>query len=318
MATVILPHNMASEGAKALSSELGFTRIRREQSRYKHKADNVIINWGCSTRPPHVPEDAKVLNTFDAVAVASNKLRSFECMSNSGVNLPPFTRNNVVAKQWQQNGHTVFARTILNGHAGNGIIIAEPNDPIPDAPLYVCYVPKKKEYRVHVFKNRVIDVVRKVLREDHPDKENVNWKIRNHDNGFIFTRLNKHMPPNPDGSLKEEMCVCPNAVKSMSVLAVHALGLDFGAVDVIWNERYGEAYVLEVNTAPGIADTACERYAQAFTNALANMNHQLRFDELLMEIKRKNNYAAPLLFHDPDDPEINHPDDDDDDNLPEE
>lgn len=46
--------------------------------------------------------------------------------------------------------------------------------------------------------------------------------------------------------------------------AVEALGLDFGAVDILWKD---EGYVLEVNSAPRLTDEATntlERYAEAF------------------------------------------------------
>lgn len=50
--------------------------------------------------------------------------------------------------------------------------------------------------------------------------------------------------------------------------AVEALGLDFGAVDIIWKDN--TAYVLEVNSAPRLTDETSdtlERYAQAFVRS---------------------------------------------------
>ncbi|MNY81884.1 hypothetical protein D3C86_2236870 [compost metagenome] len=47
------------------------------------------------------------------------------------------------------------------------------------------------------------------------------------------------------------------------MLAVNALGLDFGAADVIWNDHRKQAFVLEVNTAPGLTGTTLEKYAKA-------------------------------------------------------
>src|SRR3546814_16818410 len=59
-----------------------------------------------------------------------------------------------------------------------------------DAPLYVVYEPKKQEYRVHVLNGKVVDVQRKARVKDFPD-DKVNWKIRNHDNGFTYARDEK-------------------------------------------------------------------------------------------------------------------------------
>jgi glutathione synthase/RimK-type ligase-like ATP-grasp enzyme len=50
--------------------------------------------------------------------------------------------------------------------------------------------------------------------------------------------------------------------------AVSALGLDFGAVDIIWNEREDKCYVLEVNTAPGLQGSTLENYANAIMEVL--------------------------------------------------
>ena len=43
-------------------------------------------------------------------------------------------------------------------------------------------------------------------------------------------------------------------------------GLTFGAIDVIWNEHQQKAFVLEINTAPGIEGTTVEKYAAKFRN----------------------------------------------------
>jgi glutathione synthase/RimK-type ligase-like ATP-grasp enzyme len=39
--------------------------------------------------------------------------------------------------------------------------------------------------------------------------------------------------------------------------------LDFGGVDIGWNQRHGAA-VFEVNTAPGIEETSLQAYVEAF------------------------------------------------------
>jgi D-alanine-D-alanine ligase-like ATP-grasp enzyme len=44
--------------------------------------------------------------------------------------------------------------------------------------------------------------------------------------------------------------------------------LDFGAVDIIYNAKRNECYVLEVNTAPGLEGTTVEKYATKFASEL--------------------------------------------------
>lgn len=175
------------------------------------------------------------------------------------VRTPEFTTYKYVAMNWIQKGFTVVERHILNGNSGAGIRLVEPPKPgeevgehhqLQEAPLYVKYVPKKQEYRIHVCGGEAVDIQRKARRKDVAD-DAINWKIRNHDNGFIFAR-------NEDGLI-------PPDVIEQAVSAVNVLGLDFGAVDVIFNDKEQKAYVLEVNTAPGLVGETLEGYLRRFT-----------------------------------------------------
>jgi glutathione synthase/RimK-type ligase-like ATP-grasp enzyme len=258
MKLFILPYKMESTSAKALATELGVLRIRAERSKWKWTPDKMVLNWGCSTRPKHIPEDCRVLNDFEAVAIASNKLRTFEVFEDEEyVNYPSFTTDRATAQLWADNGGCVVVRHTLVGYGGKGIELVEPHGKVPEAPLYTAYIKKKQEYRVHVFNGRIIDITRKALNPEMNIK-NVDWRIRNHEKGFIFVRTDK------DGADVND--TCPFQVQNQALLAVKALGLDFGAVDVIYNQRANMAYVLEVNTAPGIMGTALEAYARAIRN----------------------------------------------------
>jgi D-alanine-D-alanine ligase-like ATP-grasp enzyme len=121
------------------------------------------------------------------------------------------------------------------------------------APLYVKYIPKKDEYRVHVVRGEIIDIQRKGLREELKGTEGVNFKVRNLANGFVFVRN--------DGR------TVPECVLTVGRQAVQALELDFGAADVIYNAQQNRAYAIEVNSAPGLQGTTIVNY----TNALRNL-----------------------------------------------
>lgn len=271
MAIKILPYNMASEGAKILADRLKCVRIRREQSKYVYKNKDIIINWGCSKRPPHIPVDAIVINPFTAVANAVDKLKAFLVMENYGkINIAPFTADIDIARDWIEEGYKVVCRTIANGTRGEGIIIAEEPEEIVLAPLYTRYIKKKKEYRVHVAFNDVIGVSRKVLRPDY-DKKFVNWHIRNFDNGFIFQEYDKNGLPEWEN--------CPDCVLHTALKAVEALGLHFGGVDVIYNESWDTAFVLEVNSSPGLMDATGEHYLKAIQNAVNRLEVNPQLDK---------------------------------------
>lgn len=238
----VYSYNKFSEGAKELSRKLGVKRIKMEGSKFKAKANKLVINWGSSVIPPHI-EGCNVLNK-NAVN-AQNKLHAFQKMEGH-CPIPEFSEARDEAVKWLAEGSVVLCRTILNGHSGNGIIIAESEDQLVDAPLYVKYVPKKEEYRIHVAFGKVIHNQRKARNKD---VENPDWRIRNHRNGFIFAIGDCN--PHP-------------SVLDSAISAVNALSLDFGAVDVIWNDKKQEAYVLEVNTAPGLQGTTVEKYVEVF------------------------------------------------------
>ena len=135
-----------------------------------------------------------------------------------------------------------------------GIVIADSRDHLVPAPLYVKYVPKKDEYRVHLGKVgdevNVIAVQQKKRRLDHDEP---NWKVRNHANGFVYAR--EGVDP-------------PAGVLGVAVDGLLRSGLDFAAFDVIFNEHQQKAYVLEANTAPGLEGQTLDDYVNYFTQVI--------------------------------------------------
>lgn len=249
----IYPYKMASEGAKNLRTAIGAKLIKREGSKFKGSAAKTVINWGNSELPEEVMK-CNVINKPDAVAIAANKKKFFDKVEDYDsvdeplfVRIPPYTTDIEVAKAWLDRGETVVERHKLTGNSGDGIKIKAQGDELEPCPLYVLYIKKKSEWRIHVAGGEAVDIQRKARRHDVAD-EDVNWKVRNHANGFIFARN--------DG---EE---APEQVIEQAVNAVKMCGLDFGAVDVIYNAKYELAYVLEVNTAPGLTGTTLEGYAE--------------------------------------------------------
>jgi glutathione synthase/RimK-type ligase-like ATP-grasp enzyme len=245
----ILPYNQASKSAEALAAELGVKRIKKENSRFKGKADKVVINWGNRAVSAEVAK-CQVLNKPEAITTCSDKLKFFAALKEKGTSrFVPFTTDKEEAAKWIADGREVMCRTILNGHSGQGLVIATTVAELVDAPLYTQYVPKKHEYRVHLFRGEVVTVQRKALAGGA--NENQNWKVRNLANGFIFAR-------NEDKPIPDDVMVqAKEAFNSVE-------GLDFGSVDVIWNEYRKEAYVLEINTASGLTGTTVKEYADKF------------------------------------------------------
>lgn len=250
MKTYIYSHNPHSEGAKALSEALGVKRIKHGNSKFRGGAGKAIINWGAGTLPDQVAACQTILNKPQAIRNASNKLKSFELFREDDVSIPPFftSKEATLVYMGENAGSDIVCRLKLNGHSGDGIVICSNPEDLVDAPLYTAYIKKQEEYRYHVFMGQVVDIQRKARKRDVADAD-VNWKVRNLDGGFIFARE----------GVVESPVASEEAIK-----AVNALGLDFGAVDLIYNAREDKYYVLEVNTAPGLAGSTLEGYARRF------------------------------------------------------
>jgi len=246
----ILPYRQGSSSAKTLAEALNGRVLRLTNSRYRYRPDrDVVINWGCTDRTnPHLVHAVN----GTGIREVSNKLRFFTNMSEGGRPdwLPEFWTDSL---DIPVEAFPVVCRTVLAGHSGEGIVIANNPSELVPAALYTKYIRKTDEYRIHVGNlpesddyMTVISVQQKRRRTDH---ENPNWQVRNLANGFIYAREN--VDP-PEGVIRAAFeCFARTS-------------LDFGAVDVIWNERRQQAYVLEVNSAPGISGTTVEDYVQYF------------------------------------------------------
>ena len=256
---IIYPYKLGSNSARELKDVFTSHRALRVRAdgRYRPFRNHVILNWGSSTVPnwwggiQNVA--AQVINKPAAVEVASNKLLAFQKMLEGDVVIPEFTTSSSTAIEWVNSGCIVVARKLLRASEGRGIVIIEKERDAADitiienAPLYVKYIKKQDEYRVHVFDGEVIDVQQKKKRMDIPN-EDINYKVRNMAGGFIFAR--EDIEP-------------PEQVLAEAKKAVAALGLTFGAVDMLMNNHYNKAYVIEVNTSPGLTGSTIESYKNA-------------------------------------------------------
>jgi glutathione synthase/RimK-type ligase-like ATP-grasp enzyme len=248
----IYTHNEGSMGASELAKALKTRRIKHENSSFRGDSKKTVINWGGGSVPDEVAK-CRILNRPEYVRRAANKLHFFADMTALGdasPRLPPFTTSEETAKEWVAAGILVVARTTLNGHSGQGIHFMELNQPnaFVKAPLYVQYVKKKHEYRVHFVGKNIIDYQRKALRPG-VDPNDTDWRVRNLDNGFIFVRNDVELPED---------------VRLQAQKVIDGTALDFGAIDLIYNENSRQAYVLEVNTAPGLTGTTVTNYVNAF------------------------------------------------------
>lgn len=240
-----------TEGGMRLIRALAGKRII-PGGRFKYNSKKIVINWGVrGDRLFPMLNDSTLLN------VAVNKLAFFRSLGESGSEtatlLPPWTENRATALRMVSEGHMVVARTVLNGHSGEGIEIRgkkNPN-PLPESPLYVRYIPKDEEYRIHVIRSDDVSeafyIQKKVKRPGYEGKHN--RLVRNHEGGYTYQHNDVTVPP---------------SVLQAAITVFNASGLVFGAVDVIFTKKDNRAYVLEINTAPGLEGESVNIYANAF------------------------------------------------------
>lgn len=244
MSLKLFPYKLGSVSAKRLAKTLGILRVSPS---YNARRKDVIINWGNST-PPHFRWMEQDLNKPHAIALASNKTKTFDTLvMNDFLHIPMYTTLKDAAKQFIQDGHTVYCRSTVTGHSGIGITICNDVNNLPTVPLYTVKTKHKHEYRVHVFRDKILDVQMKRKRNGALGGTG----IRNKANGWVYARA-EITPP-------EELLLS-------SINAVKLLGLDFGAVDIGHRVIDNKFFVFEINTAPGLEGTTLDNYSKAIYN----------------------------------------------------
>jgi len=258
----LYPYNLGSQSARNLAQQLGTTRVR-PNGRYRYRPNHLIINWGNS----HLPQWASplalrgMLNKPQYIELASDKIATFAKLSETELsrNLPDWTTDRqqaahfLATPKFPRKLNAVLCRTLTRANSGRGIVLAELADELVPAPLYVRYTPKQQEFRIHVSDRfGIIDVQEKRRRNGADNDENFDPYIRSFNNGWVFCREGLVVPPD---------------VTRVAELALHQLGLNFGAIDIGYHETFG-TFIYEVNTAPGLEGQTLTNYVTMFKRYL--------------------------------------------------
>lgn len=177
--------------------------------------------------------------TLNALAGMADKFEQLRTLQKSGVSVPPLFTEGSVPKTTAEG---YFSPPLLarkrHHRAGKDLMLVVQPEEIPwrraaGAEFFVGYVPIADEFRMWVYRGSHLGTYQKVMARPAEYR-----KIgRNYHNGFSFQLVKSEQVPR--GAVEE-------AIKSL-----RALGLDFGAVDIL-RGKDGRFYVLEVNTAPGV------------------------------------------------------------------
>ena len=228
-----------------------------------------VINLGTTGE---ISFDGSVVNPREMVQAASNKRQARIAFQEAEVPSPKlFLRGSDITKAELP----VIGRTSYH-NKGKGFWFCKTLNEVRraverGATHFLEFVPKTREYRVHTFcKKRAfgkesrktedyvsVKLVEKVWQgKNKPDPGQVQ---KNHEFGWVFLGHQDRR--------EEELDVVRYAAKQ----AIAALGLDFGAVDVMYRIKDKRPYVLEVNSTPSLADDTadtCEVYAKRILSML--------------------------------------------------
>lgn len=226
MTTTVIGYNPTS---KLLAQTLGVERNLLN-------ADIAIV-YGLKKKERQLLGDGvygKIINNRQAIINASDKLLAFRLLREAGVPVP----------NWNESIEglrlPVLGRKIKHTQGKDIVFIGNESEigMNPPRDFYVEFMSIDKEYRYHVVGDKVIPT----LKYDG-QTEGKGGYCRNSKTGWKMTT-----------------CRPRRSVTRIALAAVKALGLDFGAVDII--ESDGEIYVLEVNTAPALIDVRATQYAE--------------------------------------------------------
>lgn len=178
-----------------------------------------------------------------------NKLVQYQWLKDNNIPSLEFTTDIHEALEWCNEGDVVFGRKYLNASCGKGIVVIEKPEDMLLCPVYTKYKKKKREFRVHVFKNQVVSVVEKKRRKEFNGERDT--KIRNLANGYVFVQ-----------AVVDE----PVGLRDLAIHAARVSPSDFRGVDIGYNKLKDELFVIEINSAPGIQGSNIQKYLDKMVN----------------------------------------------------
>jgi len=231
----IVRARLSNVTGKALAAALE-ARCKRVRP---HKC-SAVVYWGAKQQGESVP----ALNCNSKINPA-NKGDAAALLVKAGVPTPKLLERNYI-QEWP-----VVVRTAQH-QGGSGFWLCRDyvqiHNAMRDGGKHIYqFISIKDEWRVHVFRDRVIRCSKK------SPLDGANMIVRSYNNGWRFT--GKFVSQSPED------------MKKVARLAVKALGLDFGAVDMALDTG-GKWWVLEVNSAPGLEGKTLRAYTKAIADWL--------------------------------------------------
>lgn len=213
-----------------------------------------VVSYGVKEQYLHTEPGLPVLNQN---AGKYDKVQAFEKMAALGVSVPKWSLNpdDLTLPIFGRRKKHTKGKDIVPLLAKDQTYEFLKRPGVCD--FFVQFIPTEVEYRVWVYRRQVLATYKKFFIHE----------AENPTRGFAFNHGFEFLE-NPPRELEEP-----------AAKAVHALELDFGAVDIIKGQD-GNLYVLEVNTAP---------WAHTRLRGLVRLANKIqRWSELGMPRRREN------------------------------
>ncbi|TET61116.1 MAG: hypothetical protein E3J47_05780 [Candidatus Stahlbacteria bacterium] len=267
------------------------------------KTKAIVIGWGTKTKENIDLGKAKVLNHPNKIRTNRNKFTALELMRAAKVNIAPFssaenvmkdlaaTKNPmalpVIGRTNYHQGGANFFTCLTKTHVDDVIDVL--NNKLSKKGYFQNYIDVKEEYRLHIVLDNLIyavkkkrrnnlteayieqqsDKIRRMAEKKGVDLNDETLKYALEYQGKKIAGADNIVRSNTRGwkfsSVKPENI--PHDLIVESIKALRALELEFGAVDCVVDTE-GKAWIIEVNTGPGLEGTSFKKYVETFTKVI--------------------------------------------------